>query len=73
MCICFEFLTINRDLNFYFEFEISAEFNSFYIPIGLMLKYITPLTVAPAVSMIGIYLFKSASSLASLNWPISMR
>ena len=41
--------------------------------IGLMLNYITPLTVAPAVSMIGIYLFKSASNLASLNWSISMR
>ena len=41
--------------------------------IGLMLKYITPLTVAPSVSMIGMSLFKSASGLAAMNWPISMR
>ncbi len=40
--------------------------------IGIMLKYITPLTVAPSVSMIGISLFASASENASLNWPVSL-
>jgi nucleobase transporter 1/2 len=40
--------------------------------IGVMLKYITPLTIAPSVTMIGLSLFKNASGLASQNWAISM-
>ena len=40
--------------------------------IGIMLKYITPLTIAPSVAMIGISLFGSANSLCAGNWGISM-
>eukprot|EP00095_Tigriopus_kingsejongensis_P001031 maker-scaffold587_size153100-snap-gene-0.29 protein:Tk01031 transcript:maker-scaffold587_size153100-snap-gene-0.29-mRNA-1 annotation:"hypothetical protein DAPPUDRAFT_302649" len=40
--------------------------------IGFMLHYITPLTIAPAVAMIGLALFPAASHLASKNWPISL-
>ena len=41
-------------------------------PIAVMLKYISPLTIAPSVSMIGISLFGDASNAASSNWYISM-
>lgn len=34
-----------------------------------MLHYITPLTIAPAVSMIGLSLFHAASDMAEDNWP----
>ena len=37
-----------------------------------MLKYITPLTIAPLVAMIGISLFGSANKLCAGNWGISM-
>ena len=40
--------------------------------IGIMLKYITPLTIAPSVAMIGISLFGSANGLCAGNWAISM-
>lgn len=40
--------------------------------IGIMLNYITPLTIAPSVSMIGISLFKDAANSASTNWLVSM-
>ena len=40
--------------------------------IGIMLKYITPLTIAPSVAMIGISLFGSANKLCAGNWGISM-
>ena len=40
--------------------------------IGYLLKWITPLTIAPAVTMIGMSLFKVSAELASKNWLISM-
>eukprot|EP00094_Tigriopus_californicus_P011188 TCALIF_10797-PA protein Name:"Similar to Slc23a1 Solute carrier family 23 member 1 (Mus musculus)" AED:0.17 eAED:0.17 QI:0/0.91/0.84/1/0.83/0.76/13/482/578 len=40
--------------------------------IGMVLQFITPLTIAPAVSMIGLSLFPAASALASKSWPISL-
>ncbi|CAG7834205.1 unnamed protein product [Allacma fusca] len=39
--------------------------------VGLVLKYITPLTIAPAIAMIGISLFTVAGQHASSNWGIS--
>ena len=39
--------------------------------IGLILDYITPMTIAPAVSMIGLSLFKDAADKASGNWGIA--
>lgn len=40
--------------------------------IGLMLKFISPLTIAPAVAMIGLSLFDVAADIAAKNWRISM-
>ena len=40
--------------------------------IGLFLKYITPLTIAPAVSMIGISLYGPAGDYAGKHWGISI-
>ena len=40
--------------------------------IGLMLRWITPLTITPAVAMIGISLFEAASFYASGNWGIAI-
>ena len=40
--------------------------------IGMLLRYITPLTIAPAVSMIGLALFDVAGEHAASNWGISM-
>jgi nucleobase transporter 1/2 len=39
--------------------------------IGLMLKYITPMTIAPAVSIIGLSLFDVAGDYAAGNWGIA--
>ena len=39
---------------------------------GLMLRYITPLTITPAVAMIGIALFSAASNHASSHWGIAI-
>ena len=38
---------------------------------GLILDYITPMTIAPAVTMIGMSLFKDAAEKASGNWGIA--
>ena len=38
---------------------------------GILLDYITPMTIAPAVAMIGFSLFKDAADKASGNWGIS--
>ena len=40
--------------------------------IGIMLKLITPLTIAPAVAMIGLALFDVAALYASKNWGVAM-
>ena len=39
---------------------------------GLILRFITPLTITPAVAMIGIALFEAASGQASSHWGIAM-
>ena len=40
--------------------------------IGVLLRFITPLTITPAVAMIGISLFGAASNFASSHWGISI-
>ncbi len=40
--------------------------------IGLVLEYITPLTIAPAVTMIGLPLFGVAARLAAKHWALSI-
>lgn len=40
--------------------------------VGLVLKYITPLTIVPAVSMIGLALFDVAGDYAAKNWGVAM-
>ena len=41
--------------------------------VGLVLKYVTPLTIAPSVTMIGLSLFSVVSdAFASTNWAISL-
>ena len=39
---------------------------------GLLLRWITPLTITPAVTMIGMSLFEAASYNAEKNWGIAM-
>ena len=39
---------------------------------GLLLRFITPLTITPSVAMIGIALFEPASNFASSHWGISI-
>ena len=39
--------------------------------IGLLLRYVTPLTIGPTIAMIGISLFTSAGNLAGQHWGIS--
>ncbi len=39
--------------------------------IGLVLKYITPLTIAPAVAMVGLSLFDVAAQIASKHWGVA--
>ena len=40
--------------------------------IGVMLRWITPLTIVPAVTMIGLALFEAASYNAQNNWGIAI-
>ena len=40
--------------------------------IGLILRFITPLTITPAVSMVGLALFEVAGSYASGHWGIAI-
>ena len=41
--------------------------------VGLVLRFVTPLTIAPAVTMIGLSLFSVVSdAFASTNWAISL-
>ncbi|XP_014203487.1 solute carrier family 23 member 2 [Copidosoma floridanum] len=39
--------------------------------IGYLLKYITPLTIVPTVSLVGLSLFENASEVASKHWGIA--
>ena len=39
--------------------------------IGLILRFITPLTIAPSIAMVGISLFGAAGDAAGKNWGIS--
>ncbi|XP_063232307.1 solute carrier family 23 member 2 isoform X2 [Bacillus rossius redtenbacheri] len=39
--------------------------------IGVILKYVTPLTIVPTVSLVGLSLFKNAGDAASKHWGIS--
>lgn len=36
--------------------------------VGIILRFLTPLTIAPAVSMIGLSLFHAASDMGEKNW-----
>ncbi len=40
--------------------------------VGLLMKFITPLTVTPIIALIGLFLFKEAARQASENWLISV-
>lgn len=40
--------------------------------VGIILRFITPMTVAPAIAMIGLSLFKVAANHAKTNWPIAL-
>jgi solute carrier family 23 (nucleobase transporter), member 1 len=59
----------NFDLN---ESKILQEINLTGL-IGAILKYITPLTIAPTVALIGLSLFDAAAREASGNWWIAAR
>lgn len=40
--------------------------------IGKLVKYVTPLTIVPTVSLVGLSLFENAGESASKHWGISM-
>ncbi|GAB6022696.1 hypothetical protein CHUAL_006791 [Chamberlinius hualienensis] len=40
--------------------------------VGFLLRWITPLVVAPTITLIGLSLFAQAANLASHSWPISI-
>lgn len=40
--------------------------------IGLLLRFVTPLAIAPTIALIGLATFQKAAELASSNWPISI-
>lgn len=40
--------------------------------IGKIVKYVTPLTIVPTVSLVGLSLFENAGESASKHWGISM-
>lgn len=39
---------------------------------GIILKYVTPLTIVPTVSLVGLSLFENAAAAASTHWGISI-
>lgn len=41
--------------------------------VGKLLKIITPLTIVPTVSLVGLTLFEHAGATASTHWGIAMR
>lgn len=40
--------------------------------IGYLLKFITPLTIVPTVSLVGLSLFENAAEAASQHWGIAV-
>jgi nucleobase transporter 1/2 len=40
--------------------------------VGKLLKVVSPLTIVPAVSLVGITLFEHAAEIASKNWTIAV-
>jgi xanthine/uracil permease len=40
--------------------------------LGFLMRYIGPLTVIPTVALLGLSLFETGSSSASVNWGISL-
>ena len=40
--------------------------------IGLLLRYIGPLAIAPTITLVGLALFDAAASFASKNWYIAL-
>jgi len=40
--------------------------------IGILLRYIGPLAIAPTVSLVGLALFRPAASFAAKNWYIAL-
>lgn len=38
---------------------------------GLILRFITPLTIAPAITMVGISMFLVAGEMAGKHWGVS--
>ena len=45
---------------------------SFLGIIGYLLKYVTPLTIVPTVSLVGLSLFENAADAASKHWGIAV-
>ena len=39
--------------------------------VGLLLRYVGPLTIVPAIFLIGIYLMKATAKFAKAHWGIS--
>lgn len=40
--------------------------------VGSLLKWITPLGIAPTIALIGLFLFEEAATLCAKNWAVSM-
>jgi len=40
--------------------------------IGLLLRYIGPLAIAPTITLVGLALFRAAANFASRNWYIAL-
>ena len=49
--------------------EITIGFGGLF---GLLRKYVTPITIAPVIALIGLSLFAPAAGTASLHWPLSL-
>ncbi|XP_039281057.1 solute carrier family 23 member 2 [Nilaparvata lugens] len=47
-------------------------FIGFFGVMGLLLKFVTPLTIVPTVSLVGLSLFENAAEAASQHWGISV-
>jgi hypothetical protein len=40
--------------------------------VGVLLRYVTPLTIVPTVSLVGLSLFENAAEAASQHWGIAV-
>jgi xanthine/uracil permease len=40
--------------------------------VGMLLRYVTPLTIVPTVSLVGLSLFENAAEAASQHWGIAV-